>query len=78
MYSWVEWLRYRITTGAFIPAQWKKRKPFPYKAVLISAIYFNEAKRLCDEGNLERAWHIIALAYYHLGLGSTSSTATNT
>jgi hypothetical protein len=45
---------------------------------LISAIYLQEAKRLCAEGQPDRAWHIIALAYYHLGLNTAPSTAQNT
>ncbi|CAN4280806.1 hypothetical protein LJR125_003714 [Pseudoxanthomonas sp. LjRoot125] len=78
MYSWAEWVRYQITTGAFIPAQWDSRKAYPYKGLLISAIYFQEARRLCAQGNPERAWHLIALAYYHLGLNTGLSTRQNT
>ncbi len=78
MYSWVEWVRYRITTGAFVPAQWGNQRPYPYKGLLISAIYLQEARRLCAGGQPDRAWHVIALAYYHLGLNTTSSTAKNT
>lgn len=78
MYSWVEWVRYRITTGAFVPAQWGNQRPYPYKGLLISAIYLQEARRLCAGGQPDRAWHIIVLAYYHLGLNTMSSTAQNT
>lgn len=78
MYSWVEWMRYQITTGMFVPAQWGNQRPYPYKGLLISAIYLQEARRLCAESQPERAWHLIALAYYHLGLNTASSTAKNT
>ena len=67
MYSWAEWVRYRITTGAFVPEQWGNRTPYPYKGLLISAVYLQEARRICVEGQPDRAWHLIALAYYHLG-----------
>lgn len=77
-YSWVEWVRYRITTGAFVPAQWGNLRPYPYKGLLISAIYLQEAKRLCAGGQSDRAWHIIALAYYYLGLNTASSMTQNT
>ena len=78
MHSWVEWARYRITLGSFVPRQWGRRRPYPYKGLLISAIYLQESRRLCEEGQLDRAWHIIALAYYHLGLNTSRSTALNT
>lgn len=78
MYSWAEWVRYRITTGAFVPTEWGSQRPYPYKGLLISAIYLQEARRLCAENQAERAWHIITLAYYHLGLNTASSTAQNT
>lgn len=78
MYSWVEWVRYRITTGGFVPAQWGNQRPYPYKGLLISAIYLQEARRLCAQGQSARAWHIIAMAYYHLGLNTSSTTAQNT
>jgi hypothetical protein len=77
-HSWVEWLRYRITMGAFVPAPWEMGKPYPYKGLLISAIYLQEARRLCAEGQENRAWHIIAMAYYYLGLNATPSTSQNT
>lgn len=78
MYSWVEWLRYRITTGDFVPEQWDNRKAYPYKGLLVSAIYFQEARRLCLQGNSDRTWHIITMAYYHLGLNTAASTTQNT
>jgi hypothetical protein len=77
-HSWVEWLRFRITTGAFVPAPWEMGKPYPYKGLLISAIYLHEARRLCAEGQENRAWHIIAMAHYYLGLNTTPSTLQNT
>lgn len=78
MYSWVEWVRYRITTGAFIPANWNVSEVYPYKGLLISAIYLHESKRLCEEGQMGRVWHLIALAYYNLGINTGSSTRLNT
>lgn len=78
IYSWVEWVRYRITRGAIVPKRWGSHRPYPYKGLLISAVYFLEARRLCEQGNSDRVWHIIALAYYHLGLNSSRSTVRNT
>lgn len=78
MYSWIEWLRYRITIGTLVPAQWNSRKPYPYKGLLISAIYLQEARRLCTQGDTSRAWHVIAMAYYHLGLNTAPTTLQNT
>lgn len=78
MYSWVEWLRYRITKGELVPETWDVHKPYPYKGLLISAIYFHEARRICAAGDSTRAWHIAAMAYYHLGLNTNSSTLKNT
>ena len=77
MYSWVEWLRYRITTGALVPSEWDSGKPYPYKGLLISAVYFQEAERLCLQGDPNRAWHVTAMAYYHLGLNTAASTREN-
>ena len=78
MYSWVEWLRYQITLGILVPEGWDRSKPFPYKGLLVSAIYFQEAQRICEAGDPSRAWHIVALAYYHLGLNTMGSTVKNT
>lgn len=77
-YSWVEWLRRRIILGSIVPKRWGNRRPYPYKGLLISAVYFQEARRLCEEENYERAWQLIALAYYHLGLNTTRSSTHNT
>ena len=77
-YSWVEWVRYQIVTGAYVPQQWRSNKPFPYKGLLVSAIYFQEARSLCAINQPDRAWHLIALAYYHLGQSTTSSVSMNT
>lgn len=78
MYSWVEWLRYRITLGVLAPEGWDSQKPFPYKGLLISAIYLQEAWRICAAGDLTRISHIVAMAYYYLGLNTTASTLKNT
>jgi hypothetical protein len=51
----------------------RQKKPYAYRGMLISAIYFQEAKKLCMEGNTDRVWHIIAMAYYHLGMNTTPS-----
>jgi len=64
LYSYVEWLRYEITMGAIVPEKWDRRRPYPYKWMLISAVYFQEG----DQG---RAWHLIAIAYYQLGMNTT-------
>jgi hypothetical protein len=73
LYSYIEWLRYEITTGVIVPEKWDRKRPYPYKWMLISAIYFQEARRLCEAGNADRVWHIVAMAYYQLGLNTSSS-----
>lgn len=74
-HSYVEHLRHQITMGAMDPRKWwRKKKPYPYRGMLVSAIYFQEALRLCEEGNADRVWHIIAMAYYHLGINTTPSS----
>lgn len=78
MYSWAEWLRYQVMMGALVPPKWNPQKPYPYKGLLISAIYFQEASRLCAEKIPERAWHLVAMAYYHLGLNTIPSATENT
>jgi hypothetical protein len=73
-HSYVEWLRYQITMGSHDPKKsLKQKKPYAYRGMLISAIYFQEAKKLCAEGNSDRVWHIIAMGYYHLGMSTTPS-----
>ena len=73
MYSYVEWLRYQITTGVIVPEKWDRRRPYPYKWMLISAIYFQEARRLCEEGDADRVWQVVTMAYYQLGMNTTPS-----
>lgn len=74
-HSFVEWLRYSVTMGALDPKKsWKQKKPYAYRGMLISAIYLQEAKKLCTEGNTDRVWHIIAMAYYQLGMNTTPSS----
>lgn len=77
-HSWVEWVRRSITLGGTVPKRWGSHRPYPYKGLLISAVYFLEARRLCEQDVGDRVWHIIALAYYHLGLNSSRSTTRNT
>jgi hypothetical protein len=77
-HSYVEWLRHQVTMGAMDPTKWqgwKKKRPYPYRGMLISAIYLQEAMALCEEGNVDRVWHIIAMAYYHLGMNTTPSAS---
>lgn len=74
-HSYVEWLRYQSTMGALDPKKsLKQKKPYAYRGMLVSAIYLQEAMRLCDEGDTGRVWHLIATAYYHLGMNTTPST----
>ncbi|MBD8898572.1 hypothetical protein [Rhodanobacter sp. DHG33] len=74
-HSYVEWLRYRVIIGALDPTKsFKQKKPYAYRGMLISAIYLQEAERLCAEGDTGRVWHLIATAYYHLGMNTTPST----
>lgn len=75
IYSDLEWLRQQIIVNALVPESWNKREPYPYKGLLISALYLQEARRLCQNGDTGRVWHIIALAYYNLGLNSVISAS---
>lgn len=77
VYSWIEWLRYHIITGDIYPDNWTPSKPYPYKGLLVSAIYFQEARRLCLDGNRDRAWHLLPIAYYYLGMNTTASVKQN-
>ncbi|WP_162782157.1 hypothetical protein [Arenimonas caeni] len=71
--SWAEHLRVSIIMGSTIPRGWKDSSSFPFKGLLISAIYLQEAERSLTSPIPDRAWHLIAIAYYHLGLNSTES-----
>ena len=74
-HSYVEWLRHQVIMGALDPKKsFKQKKPYASRVMLLSAIYFQEAKRLCEEGDTGRVWHLIAMAYYHLGMNTTPST----
>lgn len=73
--SYLECLRQEVIVNARAPDSWNKLEPFPYKGLLISALYLQEARRLCDSGDTGRVWHIIALAYYNLGLNTTQSAS---
>lgn len=74
-HSDLEWLRQQVIVNALAPESWNKLKPYPYKGLLISALYLQEARRLCDNGDTGRVWHVIALAYYNLGLNTTQSAS---
>lgn len=74
-HSDLEWLRQQVIINALAPESWNKREPYPYKGLLISALYLQEARRLCREGDMGRVWHIVALAYYNLGLGAVRSAS---
>jgi hypothetical protein len=71
--SWAEHLRLSIITGSTVPRGWKDASSFPFKGLLISAIYLREAKFALTSKIPGRAWHLIATAYYHLGLNTTES-----
>jgi hypothetical protein len=74
-HSYLEWLRQEVIVNARAPDSWNKLDPFPYKGLLISALYLQEARRLCHIGDTGRVWHVIALAYYNLGLNSVQSAS---
>lgn len=74
-HSRLEWLRFQIVIGALTPDSWNRSEPYPYKGLLISALYLQEARRLCIAGDSGRVWHVIALAYYNLGLNTTTSAS---
>lgn len=69
----LEWLRMQVIINGLTPDFWNKLDPYPYKGLLISALYLQEARRLCRDGDTGRVWHIIALAYYNLGLNTVQS-----
>lgn len=72
-FSWSEHLRVSIIMGSTVPRGWKDSSSFPFKGLLISAIYLQEAERALKSTVMDRAWHLIAIAYYHLGLNTTES-----
>lgn len=74
-HSYLEWLRQEVIVNARAPDSWNKLEPYPYKGLLISALYFQEARRLCHNGDTGRVWHLIALAYYNLGLNTVKSAS---
>lgn len=75
MQSDLERLRQQVIVNALAPESWNKLEPYPYKGLLIAALYLQEARRLCQVGDTGRVWHIIALAYYNLGLNTTKSAS---
>jgi len=74
-HSDLEWLRQQVIVNALTPESWNKPEPYPYKGLLISAFYLQEARRLCRNGDVGRVWHIVALAYYNLGLNTMQSAS---
>lgn len=74
-HSDLEWLRFQIVTNALVPVSWNSAEPYPYKGRLISALYLQAARHLCQNGDLGRVWHVIALAYYNLGLSTVQSAS---
>lgn len=74
-HSDLEWLRQQVILNSLVPDSWRKLEPYPYKGLLIAALYLQEARRLCQVGDTGRVWHIIAIAYYNLGLNSTKSAS---
>ncbi|NJC00229.1 hypothetical protein GGR63_000116 [Xanthomonas sp. 3272] len=74
-HSDLEWLRQQVTVNALVPDSWNRLEPYPYKGLLIAALYLQEARRLCKVGDTGRVWHITALAYYNLGLNTTKSAS---
>lgn len=75
VYSRIEWLRYQIVMNVIAPPGWSQSKSKTYKGMLISAVYLQEARRLCSEGNTSRVWHILTVAYYFLGINTTPSAS---
>lgn len=74
MCSRLEWLRFQVVIGGLTPDSWKSSDPYPYKGMLIAALYIQEARRLCEEEDpTHRLWHVISMAYYNLGLNSRLS-----
>ena len=72
-FSMAEQLRLSVICGEIVPPDWKDAASFPFKGLLISAIFFKEAHRALSGPMPDRAWHLIATAFYHLGVNSTES-----
>ena len=74
-HSYLEWLRQEVIVNTLAPDSWNTLEPYPYKGLLISALYLQEARRLCHSNDMSRIWHVVALAYYNLGLSTTQSAS---
>jgi hypothetical protein len=72
-FSKAEQLRLSVICGETVPPDWKDGASFPFKGLLVSAVYFKEAHRALSGPMPDRAWHLIATAFYHLGVNSTES-----
>lgn len=71
--SHVESFRRAIIIGDIVPPGWTDAPAFPFKGLLVSALYFKEAHRALATPPRERASHLIITAYYYLGVNSTES-----
>lgn len=69
--SAVDYLRFQIVSGAITPDGWSHKRFQSCKGALISAIHFHEANAAGAAGNFDRALHLIATAYYFLGISTT-------
>lgn len=61
--------------GRLVPEPWEQDGPHPYAGLLVSAGYFNEAKRFLAASRTDAAWAALVQAYYHLGTNSSAPTS---
>lgn len=66
-FSHTEHLRAGIIRGAIVPPGSDAKKVYPYRGMLISAIYFQECERELDRQPAGRIWHLLIVAYYSMG-----------
>lgn len=73
-----EAFRILVLEGGLVPISWKRMAPYPYRGLLISAVYFLAAMRAHESKDGASAWGLIVQAYYYLGTNSSPPTAQET
>ena len=73
----VEHLRAAIIRGSLVPPGSNPRKVYPYRGMLISAIYFQECDRELDNRTSDRIWHLLIVAYYSMGFDTRAAWRSN-
>lgn len=73
----VDQLRAAIICGSLAPPGSNRREVYPYRGMLISAIYFQECDRELDNRTSNRIWHLLIVAYYSMGLDTRAAWRSN-